>query len=469
MRAPAWGEEGGGLPMDIRVFAEQQAGSCIAPGVGQGEPEHVGSVGGSESVSPPLTFGPVGVHTDLGNVHVKALAELRNLLMKCACATSADELTQFLMQGAFKSKCVLQLGLTILQLLLYSPADGIEISQAFCGLKNGATPFRRDRDLLPLPVPPIGAVVKLYGSLPVTPEGLLQWDPKAFKNMGKQQRGKLIRSAAFQLWRLLSVVVLNGEYMGWRPPLFSDREFPGHASQQVAFEHVEQLCNYFTRDPLSEKAGLEPEKILLSKGVDYTGEDVLHALPLKVGELLPGLPADGVAGKLEAAKIANDEVVCWVMDPELALLPRDRWPSPLPRAGMNCSRDEWLALVPILIRKGILAPIAREEILKVEAELLLNGAFAVIKKGVAAPGEDKVTRLIMNMAATPYKSSCLVTSAPLPVHRNGCRPILDMIRCYCGPVMINEGHSMLGHCQKLGESTWLSCGRCLATLLGCRT
>ena len=50
-----------------------------------------------------------------------------------------------------------------------------------------------------------------------------------------------------------------------------------------------------------------------------------------------------------------------------------------------------------LVRKGILAPLAEDEILKVGDQLVLNGAFAVVKKGVAAPGEDKVTRLMMNM------------------------------------------------------------------------
>ena len=158
-----------------------------------------------------------------------------------------------------------------------------------------------------------------------------------------------------------------------------------------------QICEYFTLDPLCEKSGLLPEAVIKSKGVDYTGEEVLHTLPLKVGELLPGLPADGVAGSLQAVDVAGEEVASWLRCPELALLPQERWPSPLHKASMNCSRADWLELVPILYYKGILAPILDGDILKVDNQLLLHGAFAVHKKGVRAPNEDKVTCLIMNM------------------------------------------------------------------------
>jgi hypothetical protein len=38
------------------------------------------------------------------------------------------------------------------------------------------------------------------------------------------------------------------------------------------------------------------------KGVDYSG----HTLPLRLGELLPGLPGGEVAGSLNAADVADD-------------------------------------------------------------------------------------------------------------------------------------------------------------------
>ncbi|CAE7184465.1 unnamed protein product, partial [Symbiodinium necroappetens] len=98
--------------------------------------------------------------------------------------------------------------------------------------------------------------------------------------------------------------------------------------------------------------------------VDYTGDEVLHALPLK------------------ASEIAEGDVAKWLLDPELTLLPRDKWPSPLPRASMNCTREDWCELVPLLVKKRILEPISKSEIFTVNGAPVLNGAFAVPKKGV---------------------------------------------------------------------------------------
>ncbi|CAE7392395.1 abcC8 [Symbiodinium microadriaticum] len=225
----------------------------------------------------------------------------------------------------------------------------------------------------------------------------MQMPVSEVKSRGKQQTKKLIAAGCFQIWRLLSVIVLNGEFQGWMPPLFPHRSFPGLASQQQAFKHIDGVCSYFVREPQSSHSGLAPQELVRTKGVDYTGEEVLHALPLKLEELLPSLPADGVAGSLQACEVAEGEIAEWLLNPERALLPRDQWPKPIPKATMNCSRDEWDRLVPVLVGKGILQPIRKHEILHVEGIPLLNGAFAVPKKGLPGPGQQRVTRLIMNM------------------------------------------------------------------------
>ena len=193
------------------------------------------------------------------------------------------------------------------------------------------------------------------------------------------------------------VAIMNGEYSDWCGAGFASSDFPGNTCQVEAFAHLGELCQYFCRQPLCEKCGLSPEEVLRTKGVDCTGDEILHALPLKVGELLPGLPADGVAGTLQAADVAEGEVAKWLADPMLTLLPEDKWPHPMPSASMNCSRSEWLELVPLLVHKNILKPIPKSEIFRVRGSLLLNGAFAVPKKGTPAEGEVRVTRLIMNM------------------------------------------------------------------------
>ena len=45
--------------------------------------------------------------------------------------------------------------------------------------------------------------------------------------------------------------------------------------------------------------------------VDYTGEEVSHAVPLRLGELLPGPPDGSVAGSLDAAATVKRRVSGW--------------------------------------------------------------------------------------------------------------------------------------------------------------
>ena len=329
--------------------------------------------------------------------HVRSLSELREIMTRGVDLSDMSFFHGLLCQGIPDSRTLLQLGVSVLQLFFCCPRDG-RLFAGLCTLaRNTAAPLGRDRDLLPLPVPPLGAALELCRLFALSPTGLLVWDPKQVKSRGKQQTKKLIAAGCFQLWRLLSVIVLNGEFRGWMAPLFSHHRFPGLASQQQAFKHIDEVCSYFVREPQSTHCGLDPRDLVKAKGVDYTGEEVLRALPLKLEELLPSLPADGVAGSLRACDVAEGEIAEWLLNPERALLPRDQWPKPLPEATMNCSRGEWDRLVPVLVGKGILQPIRKHEILHVDGIPLLNGAFAVPKKGTPGPGQQRVTRLIMNM------------------------------------------------------------------------
>ena len=54
--------------------------------------------------------------------------------------------------------------------------------------------------------------------------------------------------------------------------------------------------------------------LMSSKTIDYAGEEVSHASPLRLEELLPGLPECSVGGSLEAMNVADDEVRSWLED-----------------------------------------------------------------------------------------------------------------------------------------------------------
>ena len=114
---------------------------------------------------------------------------------------------------------VLQLGVSLLQLLLVSPRDGISMCKWVVDqFEVSSKPPFRVRDLLPLPLTPVGAVLKLLGRMEATQSGLLMASTLASdarKKKGRQQLGKLIREGSRQLWRLIAVMALNGMSDGW--------------------------------------------------------------------------------------------------------------------------------------------------------------------------------------------------------------------------------------------------------------
>jgi hypothetical protein len=129
-----------------------------------------------------------------------------------------------------------------------------------------------------------------------------------------------------------------------------------------ARDNIEKCCNYFCQDPLKELGPVDFHELVRMKGVDYTGEEISHALPLRLGELLPGLPDGAVAGSLDAAAVASEEVQCWLNNPEACIRPQEDWPNPLPKASMNVKREDWNEIASTLVARNILTPIEYDEI-----------------------------------------------------------------------------------------------------------
>eukprot|EP00435_Cladocopium_sp_Y103_P059482 s868_g21.t1 len=259
-----------------------------------------------------------------------------------------------------------------------------------------ATPNRRQRDLLPLPLPSVGAAVKLMKLLKKSPNGFVLFDEVNLKGIPKQQRKLLVLRACSQVWRFNCTTVLNGQFMNWVGPLYHSVD--DYTPAQVeARKNIEKCCNYFCEDPTKDLGPVDFKELVKMKGIDYSGEEVSHALPLRLGELLPGLPDAGVAGSLDAAAVADEEVRRWLLDPEQCLLPEDQRPSVLPKASMNVRAEDWAMIAATLVERNILTPIDYKDIYRVNGTPVLNGVFAVLKKGKPAEGEVRVTRLIMNL------------------------------------------------------------------------
>lgn len=301
---------------------------------------------------------------------------------------------------------VMQLGFSMMQLLLVGPRDGINVSnwiitQMEKVVSSSSTPPYRIRDVIPLPLPPIGAALKLAERFPNTCTGLLMTSDASavkLKKQGRQQFKRLVLAGTQQLWRFLVVLMINGmnddwKYVSWKSPSPTPTQV---AALQIIDRWVEAFC-------------VEPQKhisiptfrdLVKSRSVDYSGDEVGHALPLRLEELEPGLPVKGTAGALSAVAAATGAVRDWVRDPYLTLKPQDQWPLKVPQARINGTKSEWYRVCKVLYERGIIESIPLEKVFHAHGAPVLNGAFAVLKKGKAQGGETKVTRLIMNFVPT---------------------------------------------------------------------
>ena len=170
-----------------------------------------------------------------------------------------------------------------------------------------------------------------------------------------------------------STTILNGQYLSWNGSLY----YCWDPAQREARNNIEKCCNYFCEDPLRELGPVQFEELVKMKGIDYSGEEISHAVPLRLGEL----PEREVAGSFDAAAVAVEEVRAWLMDPRQCLLPEDMWPSPLPSASMNVKKEDWRAVAATVGETNILTSIPFEDIVRAGDVPVFNCLFCVTKTG----------------------------------------------------------------------------------------
>eukprot|EP00438_Fugacium_kawagutii_P028684 Skav214062 [mRNA] locus=scaffold2017:694813:699466:+ [translate_table: standard] len=270
---------------------------------------------------------------------------------------------------------VLQLGISNLQLLLRSPKDGTWLkSWLFQSFSTTYTPPVRDRDLLPFALPPVGAAVQMLSSFQRKPCGSVEakrCSQKGVQNRQRQQKQRVLVEGCKQLWRVMVMGVLSGFHCSWNPLFGRNREVMT-SSQKESMKIIDEWVAYHCRSCLDKVSLADFSELVKKKQVDYSGEESTVALPLKVRELLPGLPEPGVAGSLEAVKAASPQ-------------------------------------------RGIVESIKYDDIFRAKGKVVLNGAFAVEKKGEPLPGEARITRLIMNFIPSHDEDSEWRRDRPMPL------------------------------------------------------
>ena len=356
--------------------------------------------GRSASLQPGLAFSTRGQDTPVkpvaaGNSPSSHEAFLQLLAMTCV---DKNSLVRSCFIAAGLKPSVLQLGISTWQLLLHSPRNGSWLDAWIKSNSERAPPYR-GRDLFPIPLPPVGAANMLLKRLKKNQPGLIALEPEdlGLKTSGRRQKNeKLLREGCRQLWKFLVVGVLNGWAVNWDVSTIRCNSTISSA-QLEAVAVIDKWVQEFCVTPVAQVKLPTYGELVQARAIDYSGEETVKALPLKLGELLPGLPVKGVAGSLDAAMAASPAVRQWVEEPLLALKPEHEWPESLPRARINATKEDWYDICVTLVDRGILAPIDLTEVFSVQGQPVLNGAFAVEKKGLPGPGEKRVTRLIMNL------------------------------------------------------------------------
>ena len=277
----------------------------------------------------------------------------------------------------------LGLGLALYEAVLDAPCRLGSFVRSF----SVGTPLlrggQRFRDVLPLPV--------------VTPE-VAEIRRLAQLRRFEKKEEQAAAGQAESLWVWLVVSGLNYEYVGhmgahtWFCPATLT------SAQKSALECIREGVAYFVSNCLSVHTFPHWPDEISRKRVDYDGDEISHALPVRALELAPGLPDLGIGGSVNAVEHVEEDVKLWLQDPSLVLLPRSEWPARVPKARVQVeSNEEWHKVARLLWERGILEVIAEEDIFTVGGVKVLNGVFAVEKRGTPLQGQDRVTRFILNM------------------------------------------------------------------------
>ncbi|CAK0821597.1 unnamed protein product, partial [Prorocentrum cordatum] len=244
------------------------------------------------------------------------------------------------------------------------------------------------RDVLPLPVRELATFfawerdLKRRGMLDGegSPVDVTKW-PAALK--------KEAQSMAVEVWTFLSALGLNYLYLGH---LSKDRwEAAGRLSevQAASLRVIGETVEWRVGDALAAvDVPFWPQEMKKTKS-SYDLEEDCRALPLKFGELEPGLPKAEDIGRLDVLDYAGPELKEVLTKPEMSLLP------------VNVEKlEDWWAIAAKLAERGLLAPIPAERIFVARGRRVTNELFAVTKSGSPAEGEARVTRLMFNMVLT---------------------------------------------------------------------
>ena len=176
-----------------------------------------------------MTFHQGPLCTESGAFLFRELRELMS--MQCSTWSVFRERA-----GLIYSDCtslnVMQIGICFMQILVSMPREACREGH------RKTTPIRRQRDLLPLPLPPvIGAAVKMLKLFTRNSKGFVVFDGQSLKRYPQTTtKEAFISRACSQIWRFNCTAVLSGQYLERKGPLYPNEN--EHSPAQVGPETI---------------------------------------------------------------------------------------------------------------------------------------------------------------------------------------------------------------------------------------
>jgi len=204
-------------------------------------------------------------------------------------------------------------------------------------------------------------------------------------------------------WVTVMITVVNFLFLGFGHESFAEvkkMERVG-AAQMESIHRFYIAADDFIKDDSATLPGKDWGAILQGKRVGYDGEVVSKAVDLTMEQVLPALPPKNIGGSIAALDLASGEMRNLLANPLLNIKPREEWPTELPRARMRIAKDEWMLLGPELVKRKLMKPVHRDELVYHNGKALLNGIFGV-SKGKTVKSESRgcdvdILRLIINL------------------------------------------------------------------------
>ena len=173
---------------------------------------------------------------------------------------------------------------------------------------------------------------------------------------------------------------------------------PPTAAQARALSELLLEAQRFVEDTTA-RTPTDFKKEMGAKLESYWGEPVFTAQELTLRQVLPTLPAKGVAASVEITEVLRGQIRDQIRDPESLLLPEEEWPDRAPRAKtMLKDPKEWLQLANELWQRDLCLWLPESAVFKHNGRPVVSGFFGVGKgKDVPEhPGLEQ-QRLICNL------------------------------------------------------------------------